>query len=418
MPDAACPNSEHVNAGRLIEDAVEYLCTRSFFADFTIRSPKYYKSNRQQKEAADLLIVFKDTLLAIQIKSKEFDGFEHIAPIELERVTRTVQKTILQFRALFEAMRNPTFNSVVNGRGVEVAFDKCNVTDIILIVIFAPVNKGGSKKPSRIRFDVTCYPEGKIPIHLFTLEQFSLLLTLLDTLPDFVLYLLARWTLHEQKLIPENSDPIDEWALVTFERKKVIEILERRTFTDLSGLFERHRISIQQLERREQPSYLIDWMIEQLYSSIGSDISVDARFKLIAEPNSLNAYHFVIPQLAKLDRNERSRFTEFLLRIVNRSHKKEIAFRGFKFSEQSDEAYVVLAAELERNERRIVLSNVARGVGFSLNVKTVVGMAVGHDWPKSKVFDVIFIDVSKISPDADFLKVKGEVFGKIRLEDP
>jgi hypothetical protein len=126
----------------------------------------------------------------------------------------------------------------------------------------------------------------------------------------------------------------------------------------------------------------------------------------------------VIPQLAKLDRNERSRFTEFLLRIVNRSHKKEIAFRGFKFREQSDEAYVVLAAELERNERRIVLSNVARGVGFSLKVKTVVGMAVGHDWPKSQVFDVIFIDVSKISPDADFLKVKGEVFGKIRLGDP
>ena len=52
-----------MNIGSSIEGVAENLCTRSFLADFTIRRPKYRKLNGQEKEAADVLIVFKETLL-------------------------------------------------------------------------------------------------------------------------------------------------------------------------------------------------------------------------------------------------------------------------------------------------------------------------------------------------------------------
>ena len=250
-------------------------------------------------------------------------------------------------------------------------FNSSQISDVILIVVFAPVTKEDSDYPARFRLDSSSYAEGEIPIHHFTLEQFSLLLRLMDTLPDFLLYLMARWSFHQEKLIPQNTDPIDEWALVTFERKRVVEILQNRTFVDLTGLYQRHEISLSRLERREKLSYLIDNLIAEIYASIGSTLAVDSRFNLLAEPNSLNAFRLMIPHLAKLD----------------------------------------------RDDRRMGLSNVAIATGLKLNAKTVLGLAVGHDWPESPRFDVIVADVSKANADADFLRGAEEAFGKVRVVD-
>jgi hypothetical protein len=146
-------------------------------------------------------------------------------------------------------------------------------------------------------------------------------------------------------------------------------------------------------------------------------LTVDPRFNLLDDPNCLNAFHLVIPYLAKLNREERGRFTEFLLKIVMRSQKQAFAFRGFKLSEQTDEAYVVLASIWDRGERRIALANITMALGHKLNVKWVLGLAVGHDWPESQAFDLVFTDVSKVEADEDFLRGSEEVFGKLRVID-
>jgi len=400
-----------VNFGREIEDVVENLCKKSFFADFTIRNPKYRKLNGEEKEAADLLVVFNNTLLAIQIKSKQIDSSSQPCRIELARVSKSVDKAIHQFRALTEALNSPQFKSFRNARGVEIAFEKNQVTEVILVVVFVPIWSEKSK-PVQIRFDTTCYPEGPIPIHLFTLRQFSLLLLLLDTLPDFIFYLTARWMLHGEKLIPPGSDPADEWALTTFERKRLIEICEKKIFTDVTDLNKRHQPSLAGLERREKPSYFIDQLIEQLYAAIGSGEAVDKRFNLLAEPNSLKAYQMTIPYLAKLNRKDRGQMVEFLVNRVKQCQEQEIAFRGFIFSEESDEAYLVLAAKFEREERRIALANVAMGMGHKLKAKTVIGIAVSNDWPDLPTCDVAVVDVSKLKPSAELIEMTEMAFNK------
>ncbi len=63
-----------LNLGTEVEDIVEALCSRAFFADFVFRSPQYRKQNGQTKEAVDLLVVFGTSLIAIQVKSKQLDG--------------------------------------------------------------------------------------------------------------------------------------------------------------------------------------------------------------------------------------------------------------------------------------------------------------------------------------------------------
>jgi hypothetical protein len=182
-----------LNRGRSIEDLVENLCHTSFFADFTIRSPKYYKLWGQEKEAADLLIVFAETLLAIQIKSKHISlPSTEPSPIERSRVSKAIGNAIKQFRALSEALKTQTFRSFINGRGVEVAFSREQVKELMLIVVFVPVWDEDTQQPKQFRFTPSCESHNRIPTHLFSLEQFSLLLRLLDTLPDFLFYLASR----------------------------------------------------------------------------------------------------------------------------------------------------------------------------------------------------------------------------------
>lgn len=400
-----------MNLGREIEDVVEKLCKKSFFADFTIRNPKYRKLGGEEKEAADLLVVFNNTLLAIQVKSKQVDSSSHPCRIELGRVSKSVDKAIHQFRALTEALNSPDLKSFRNARGVEIAFEKNKITEIILVVVFVPIWPEKSK-PAQIRFDTTCYPDGPIPIHLFTLRQFSLLMLLLDTLPDFIFYLTARWMLHGEKLIPPDSDPADEWALAMFERKKLIEMYEKKIFTDITGLNKRHAPSLVELERKEKPSYFIDQLIEQLNAAIGSGEPVDKRFNLLAEPNSLKAYQMTIPYLAKLNRKDRGQLVEFLVNRVMQCQKQEIAFRGFKFSEESDDAYLVLAAKFEREERRIALSNIAMGMGHKLKAKTVIGIAVSSGWPDLPVYDVAVVDVSKLELSSKLIEMTEIAFRK------
>jgi hypothetical protein len=405
-----------LNLGNSIEEIVESLCTRTFLADFTIRNPKFCKAGGQQKEAADLLIIFDGTLLAIQVKSKELNSpSERPAELEMQRISKTIEKAIYQFRALSEAMNRPDFK-FLNGRGVEIAFDKTKIKEVVLIVVIAPIWRNDSAKSGKIRFDRTCYSEGEIPIHLFSLEQFSLLLMLLDTISDFFFYLDLRFLLHRENLLPMHADPIDEWALANFEKKKLLEMLEKHSFIDPTGLRERHRNSIQRLERHEKPSYFIDGLIEQLYHSIGKGALLDSKYKMLVEANSQSAYHLVIPHLAKMNRKQRSQVAEFLLNRVQHCRKQGIGFRGFKFSENSDEGYLVLALKGNRESRRAALYNTAVAAAIRLQANTMLGLAVGHDWPKSSC-DVMFIDCSKKLEQASAVKISNQAFGKMRIKE-
>jgi hypothetical protein len=403
-----------MSVGKSIEDIIENLCHRSFFADFTIRSPKYYKSGGLEKEAADLLVVFNETLLAIQIKSKDVSTSTTPNQVERDRLSKTVEGAIRQFRALTEAWNNPAFNSFVNGRGVEVPFDRSCIKNIVWVVVLAPIWDDDNISAPRLRFNNTCYPDGPIAVHLFTLEQFSLLLTMLNTLPDFLVFLDARWLLHGEKLIPADSDPVDEWALITFERKRFIGIVDNRICTDISGLLNRHQISVERLERQEKPSYFVDRLIEMLCKAIGSREPVDPRFNLLAEPNSLKGYSMTIPYFAMLNRDQRSRLVEFLMNRVMECEKKGVGFRAFKFDDHSTEAYLVLAVRAAREERRIGLVNIARGVGFKLKVKTVIGIVVSHNWPDSQECDVGIVDVSNLKAGEQLIEMTNQTFGRIR----
>ena len=410
-----------MNYGKSVEDFVEYLCGCSFFADFTFRSPEYQKLGGQQKEAADVLVVFGKTLLAIQVKSKQIDAANgELSFVEGNRLWAKVEEATQQFRAIAEAMNNPNFKSFRNGRGVTARFDKQKITEFVFIVVFAPIWKTASERLLSLKFSETCLPDGDIALHLFTLDQFSVILTLLDTTPDFLLYLNTRWMLYRHKLLPKDTDPIDEWAFVTFERAKVAQLLKDRVQVNIRGINQMHRESIRLLEQEEKPSYLIDRLIELSNFSIGSNAPIHKKLvknaTMLALPNSQEAFQLVVPFLARLNRNERRRLGEHYLTCVARCREKPISFRGLQF-ERYQEAYIVMASTWKGPQRQVALFNIGRALGLKLKVKSVICIGGGADEATTFPNEAVFIDLSSLEKDDEQVgRMSEEIFGKIEIE--
>lgn len=403
----------NVNFGHTVENLVESLCTKSFFADFTFRSPRYKKYNGQEKEAADLVVVFGGTLLAIQVKTRAVDMLcGQISQVDEARLSRKLEATVRQFRALAEALNSPAFTSFENVRGVTVKFDKKKLTDIVLVIVFEATSTDDPERP--VKIDAPFLQDGDIPVHLFNLNEFSLLLTLADTLPDFLLYLEARSALHREKLIAPSTDPFDEWAFITFERRAAAEALVNRSFVDLAGCGSRHRASVERLEKKEKLSYFIDRLIEALNLSIGSQIPVHPKFVCLEDANSVGAYQTVIPHLAKLSRSQRGQLVEFLLNRVRACRHKELSFRCFKFSERSSEGFVVLASKAERKARQAALHNILSAAAFKLEATTLLGVAVAHDWPNSESCDLMVMEASRLEADGNLKTTSEKILGRPR----
>jgi len=410
-----------MNDGILAEDFVEQLCKRTFFADYVFRSPKYTKNGGLQKEASDVLAIFGDTLLAIQVKSRKAELISgELSRSRHSRLTRAIEGAIHQFRALAEALNSSGFEMLPNARGIDVRLERRNLSKVILVVIFVPVVAGAQSNPIRFKFTRSCYPEGDIPVHLFTVEEFQVLLTLLDTMSDLVLHLETRWLLLREKLIPADSDVLDMWAFTTFERKKVREAFETGTPTVVAGMHEKHIESLRDLEISEEASYLLDLLIERLHEAIGAKGCCSEKLReavvQLAPPGSSDAYHLIIPFLVRLNREERSRLaTEWLIR-VDRCRQQEISFGAIRF-DSYEEAYVIFASSYCLEERQVALLNVGRAVALKMGVQKVICLGAGSPGPLSSAVETMIVDCSKMHVDEDLCLIAGEILGEPMIEE-
>ena len=84
--------------GKRAEELVQTICSKMFFADFTVTNPKYTKADRNQKEAADILVPFRDVLIAFQVKSKEEKKLGGKSSVDYGRITKKVEDGIDQLK--------------------------------------------------------------------------------------------------------------------------------------------------------------------------------------------------------------------------------------------------------------------------------------------------------------------------------
>ena len=389
-----------LNIGTEIEDFVGDLVSGSFFADFTIRSPKYTKSN-QEKEAVDILVLFEDTLIGIQVKSKWVDLADgEMTEVENNRVAKTITKATAQFRALKDALQRESFKEFTNGRGFPMPFDRSKISKVHLIVVAAFIPRDPAEEPPRLIFQ---HPPGEYHelLHFFDLLTFQNLLQILDTLPDFVNYLDTSGALRTAGLVPTSASPADVWAKMTFEKESLANRLKREpqpsvgdsgsaeppthVVADPLGLTrcaERYIEDTERLEAEEQEGYLIDQFIEHLHETIGSgDYPQTLLEKIpnqIAPPGSVEAYQRMIPFLARLNRFQRTELAkQILIRLERIRDGEPLTFGGVQFDDRSV-AYVFSASKgFTRHQRLAAAIKLSRAIGSRYAAEWVIGLSLG-----------------------------------------
>jgi len=388
----------------------------TFLADFTIRNPSYQKIGGQIKEAADFLVAFGDTLVVVQVKTKLVsDAQASLDQNDLKRAAKAVGKAFQQFRAMLEAAHDPGFFTFRNARGHELQFDKTGIKNMVALVIYGLVAPDGQFSTTNLRFTQSCFPEDGIPIHLFSMREFRLLTTLADTFPDFLLYLDVRAQLHLQNLIHAHTLPADIWASLTFEAQELLAAMQANAPLNLDGTHERHLPAMPGLEEAEKPSYFVDWLIEEMYHGIDAPAEFSkelvAKTKMLAPPGSLVAFQRIIPELAKLRRRDRTELAVGFREKIERAQADGFGFRVIKF-DTHEEAFLLLAMEGSRQERQVVLFNLARAAAYKLGVRHVIGIASAPLPLCTTDYDVIIADAKEMTVDQPLIDAVNYYFGE------
>jgi hypothetical protein len=242
---------------------------------------------------------------------------------------------------------------------------------------------------------------------------------MLDTLPDFLLYLETRAALHELNIIPTLANPLDVWTLATFERARMVAALENKTLLDIDGLMHRHQQSVAQLEEAEKPSYLIDWLIHELHAGSGKTLALDPQVAgypgLTEAPGSMEAYQRCIPYFAQLNREERGKLARELFIRIERSRDGSPSFGGLKFKDH-EEGYLVLAAPGPRKGRHPLMISLGQVLAHRMKLHRVVCIGTGPGEPRDDGCDVLAVEVDLSRPSGELEGFAAEWFGAPRTE--
>ena len=289
---------------------------------------------------------------------------------------------------------------------------------LFLILVYALKLPDGSNPGFKVRCSKSCSADGSIPIHIFSLAEFGTLLRMADTFPDFVEYIQLRGDLQEQKLISKTADPLDVWALFAFGKDRTNKALKTNKLIETIGLQSASIPEVQKLEAAEKPSYLVDWLIHELYAGSDNILTVSDHIQSNAteEPGSVEAYRRVVPFLSQLNRKQRTRLAEEFYIRIERSQDGSDSFGAAKF-EEHDEAYLFLCSVLNKNNWHISLANLGLGLAHTLDVPRVVCIATGPQGPLKDGCAVMIIERNKTGVSPEVIAQAKEWFGPPRREN-
>jgi len=175
--------------GKRAEERVQTICSKMFFSDFTVRSPKYTKPDRNQKEAADIWFPFNDVLIVFQVKSKQEKKLSGKTIVDYGRITRKVEEGINQLKTIKRALRNNRFSALKTVKGYDMPFNCSAVRKTTGVVILDLIGEERIPPEDRTSIWNGFTVKFGIPIHVFMRQDFEAISTELDTIPDFLKYL-------------------------------------------------------------------------------------------------------------------------------------------------------------------------------------------------------------------------------------
>lgn len=411
------------NKGKEVEDFVEKICTKMFFSDFTVRSKKFKNASKQEKEAADILIPFDDVLLVVQVKTK-LDKKPRLekSNVELNRIDRSIEEAIEQFKTIKRAIANYRFSEVETTRGYKIPFDGTKFKKTIGIVVLDLVSEDVSRPDETTTIINGFEIRHGLPVHIFKRNEFEVISTEIDTLPDFVRYIETREILFSRNLFAIPSLELNLLALYKVKPEDIQLAIQENSLVIIDdGYWEWYQNDCKDLieERNSynRLSYLIDEVINWLHTSVGFDPSeygIDLNpFGYFGESQgTTQAYLAVATELAKTPRLTRRKLGEKYMECVQRAGKNGFAY-SLLIDRENNSGIVVLADKKNRTERSKMLYSVAMA-GYCLhNLTKIVGFATEPFGVEMRSYDVIFLSGVDFENRAEAIEKAKKLFGTV-----
>jgi len=409
---------DHINKGTEAENSVERVCNLMFLKDFVARNPIYTKSSGQTKEAADFLIPFGDQLLAFQVKSRVFQKpFSKRTSQDYLRLEKLASKGVDQLKTIKRALKAGYLKSIRNNHGIVLPFTGSEITTLIGVVILEIFGEESFSEDERTEIFNGFVIRNGIPTHIFSMYTFDNMILELDTLKDFIDFLMVRQELFSNDMVPQATSDLDLLTVYKTQYDTVMGLINSGKGVLLieDGLWRDYRNRYaDQITKRDvtrRPSYIVDDIISRIHTTIGFDPGTE-------DPSGTNEstigttdqYHAIAIELGKTSRLERQIMGEKFLEKLRKADKTGM---GYTFI-QSDESsgFFFLSTDAPRKKRVVALYNLGSIVYCGMNLSKLICICTEQLSSKSRSYDFLMLDGVKFENHSELAAKMGEVFGK------
>ncbi len=389
------------NKGYEVEDLVQKICSRMFLADFVVKAPEYKKQDLKQtkKEACDVLVPFKDNLLVYQVKSKkESKKATEKNDVDFGKIHRKIDGAVKQFKAIKEALKHDLIQTIETSVGITIPFDCKQYKKIIGIVVLDLLGEEVFPEHERTILYNGFQFEHEIPIHVFLRDELEAIATEIDTLPDFIDYLIKReWLYRNNRLLPLTSEK-DLLTLYKCKPDKLEQVLGSG-FTRLmiddscwSGYQAESKQEIAARNNANKSSMLIDRMISWFHSSIGFNPYPEKNLTTnVSASGSIENYYAAITELASLTRMQRRMIAD---KLIDRMQQADQG--GDRYSlmiNKEDQTGVVVMAATSARTARVQFLEVLIFVAYcGFKLKKVIGIATENATVQLRSYDLLAVE--------------------------
>lgn len=381
--------------GDYAEDKAESILEQSFLKDFIFRNPKF-KSGNSEKELADFVISFFDTLIIVQCKNKK-----ETSDID-KYVRKTVGEATEQLSSSYNRLLNPQFEiTLKNKRRGEIVLNKSDIKKVITLVILEenyPIANYNLAKEIIPKIDSYKFK----PQVLNSNDLFNLL-KLLDTPVDFFNYLEER-----EKVVTNSAykyhDEKELFALyLQSDRQiKIFDDIENPSLIMLDGSFSEEldegelNKKLKQKIKLDRNSYFIDMMLDEMHTTESKD------------------YLLIMEEFSKLHRFQRRVLGDSIVKKAFEVAKrdKKMGWRCAQNPNNENIGFVFVISNLPRDKARILLNNASTSAKYKMKWEKVIGIGTTPHGFEGHYFDFLYDDRKYIYPDENMEKFEKSFWGE------
>ncbi|OGT35283.1 MAG: hypothetical protein A3F11_10155 [Gammaproteobacteria bacterium RIFCSPHIGHO2_12_FULL_37_14] len=390
--------TEH-EQGIASESVVHKICEKIFLSDFVVSNPKYKKSNNQEKEIADTLILFDTHLIGFQTKSKtETKNISEKNDTDIGRILNQIVKGIKQLKSIKTAIEAHEKLNITNKINVEITFDTSTVQKITGIVILDLLGEAQFDDEEKTEILGGFERHFGIPVHIFLRSDLELISMEIDTPADFIQYLEKRGELYDRGILMPTVSERDFLAVYKLQPGLIEDALSGKvdSIAIAEGHWDMYTTKLEELRNERtklnHESYFVDRIIREMHKTIGYESpeleGIHSRNDI--KQGTVEGYFRCVTVLSKLNRLERRAVGNVLYRNLKKADETGFSAALYQ-SPDTNKGIFILASNRNRRERATALYNLTAMAYCYYNLNEIAGIATDNLSASGRSYDFAFL---------------------------